>query len=167
MTTGRDLGKTRLPIWAAGFVILTCFAILGLSAWREWETRNADLKNAEIDVANLAHSLIQHADDTFELVDTILVGLVHRLEIDGTGPDTITKLQAYLPTRKSSDRIRGIFVYDATGQWLATTERLDFSKLNNSDREYFQRHRDSPEMGTLIGPPVKSRRTSGLPLLET
>lgn len=157
MTTGRELGKTRLSLWAAGFVILTCFAILGLSAWREWETRNADLKNAEIDVANLAHSLIQHADDTFELVDTILVGLVHRLEIDGTGPDTITKLQAYLPTRKSSDRIRGIFVYDATGQWLATTERLDFSKLNNSDREYFQRHRDSPEMGTLIGPPVKSR----------
>ena len=85
MTTGRDLGKTRLPIWAAGFVILTCFAILGLSGWREWETRNAELRNAEIDVANLAHSLIQHADDTFELVDTILVGLVHRLELDGTG----------------------------------------------------------------------------------
>ena len=120
MTTGRELGKTRLPLWAAGFVILTCFAILGLSGWREWETRNTELRNAEIDVANLAHSLVQHADDTFELVDTILVGLVHRLELDGTGPDTIAKLQTYLPTRKSSDRIDGIFVYDATGQWLAT-----------------------------------------------
>lgn len=157
MVTSRELGKTRLPLWAAGFVVLICVAILGLSAWREWEARNANLRNAEIDVTNLAHSLIQHADDTFELVDTILVGLVHRLEIDGTGPDTIAKLQAYLPTRKSSDRIRGIFVYDATGQWLATTERLDFSKLNNSDRAYFQRHRDSPEAGTLIGPPVKSK----------
>ncbi|MCK1652897.1 diguanylate cyclase [Bradyrhizobium sp. 149] len=157
MATGRELGKTRLPLWAAGFVVLICVAILGLSGWREWETRSAELRNAEIDVANLAHSLIQHADDTFELVDTILVGLVHRLEIDGTGPDTIAKLQAYLPTRKSSDRVRGIFLYDATGRWLATTERLDFSKLNNSDREYFQRHRDSPETGTLIGPPVKSR----------
>lgn len=157
MVTSRELGKTRLPLWAAGFVVLICVAILGLSAWREWEARNADLRNAEIDVTNLAHSLIQHADDTFELVDTILVGLVHRLEIDGTGPDTIAKLQAYLPTRKSSDRIRGIFVYDATGQWLATTERLDFSKLNNSDRAYFQRHRESPEAGTLIGPPVKSK----------
>lgn len=157
MVTSREFGKTRLPLWAAGFVALICVAILGLSAWREWEARNADLRNAEIDVTNLAHSLVQHADDTFELVDTILVGLVHRLEIDGTGPDTIAKLQAYLPTRKSSDRIRGIFIYDATGQWLATTERLDFSKLNNSDRAYFQRHRDSPEAGTLIGPPVKSK----------
>src|SRR3954465_9014435 len=134
MTTGRELGKTRLSLWAAGFVILTCFAILGLSAWREWETRNADLKNAEIDVANLAHSLIQHADDTFELVDTILVGLVPRLEIDRTGPDTITKLQAYLPTRKSSDRIRGIFVYDATGQWLSTTQRVAFSNTTKNPR---------------------------------
>ena len=156
MVTSRELGKTRLPLWAAGFIVLICVAILGLSAWREWEARNADLRNAEIDVANVAHSLVQHADDTFELVDTILVGLVHRLEIDGTGPDTITKLQAYLPTRKSSDRIR-IFIYDATGRWLATTERLDFSKLNNSDRAYFQRHRDSRDTGTLIGPPVKSK----------
>ena len=157
MSTGRDLGKTRLPLWAAGFVMLTCFAILGLSGWREWETRNAELRTAEIDVANLAHSLVQHADDTFELVDTILVGLVHRLELDGTGPDTIAKLQTYLPTRKSSDRIHGIFVYDETGRWLATTEQVDFSKFNNSDREYFQRHRDSPDPGTLIGRPIKSR----------
>ncbi|MBR0723432.1 sensor domain-containing diguanylate cyclase [Bradyrhizobium manausense] len=157
MVTSRELGKTRLPLWAAGFVALICMTILGLSAWREWETRNTELRNAEIDVANLAHSLIQHADDTFELTDTILVGLVHRLELDGLGPDTISKLQTYLPTRKSSDRIRGIFVYDETGRWLATTEQIDFSGLNNSDREYFRQHRDSPAKGTLIGRPVKSR----------
>ena len=157
MVTSRELGKTHLPLWAAGFVALICVTILGLSIWREWETRNAELRNAEIDVTNLAHSLIQHADDTFELADTILVGLVHRLELDGLGPDTISKLQTYLPTRKSSDRIRGIFVYDETGRWLATTEHVDFSGLNNSDREYFQQHRASPDKGTLIGRPVRSR----------
>ena len=92
-----ELGKTRLPFWAAGFVVLICIAILALSSWREWETRNAELRNAEVDVANLAQSLVQHADDTFELADTILVGLVHRLELDGMGPDTIAKLQTYLP----------------------------------------------------------------------
>lgn len=157
MVTSRELGKTRLPLWAAGFVALICVTILGLSIWREWETREAELRSAEIDVTNLAHSLTQHADDTFELADTILVGLVHRLEHEGTGSDTITKLQAYLPIRKSSDRIRGIFVYDETGRWLATTEHVDFSGLNNSDREYFRQHRASPDRGTLIGRPVKSR----------
>ncbi|GLR89284.1 sensor domain-containing diguanylate cyclase [Bradyrhizobium iriomotense] len=158
MSSGRgELGKTRLPFWAAGFVVLICTAILALSGWREWETRSAELRTAEVDVANVAQSLIQHADDTFELADTILVGLVHRLELDGMGPDTIAKLQTYLPTRKSSDRIRGIFVYDETGRWLATTEQVDISKFNNGDREYFQRHRTSPDRGTLIGRPVRSR----------
>ena len=158
MATSRsDIGRTRLPLWAAAFVALACVAIMALAGWREWETRGTELKNAEVDVTNLAHALVQHADDTFELVDTILVGLVHRLELDGTGPDTIAKLQTYLPTRKSSDRIRGIFVYDETGRWLATTEHVDFSALNNSDREYFQRHRDSPDRDTLIGRPVRSR----------
>lgn len=157
MVTSRELGKAHLPLWAAGFVALICVTILGLSAWREWESRNAELRSAEIDVTNLAHSLIQHADDTFELADTILVGLVHRLELDGLGPDTIAKLQTYLPIRKSSDRIRGIFVYDETGRWLATTEHVDFSGLNNSDRDYFRQHRASSDKGTLIGRPVKSR----------
>ncbi|WP_027530630.1 diguanylate cyclase domain-containing protein [Bradyrhizobium sp. WSM3983] len=157
VTSRSDIGKTRLPLWAAGFVALACVAIMALAGWREWETRATELKNAEVDVTNLAHSLVQHADDTFELVDTILVGLVNRLELDGMGPDAVAKLQIYLPTRKSSDRIRGIFVYDEAGRWLAATEPVDFSKLNNSDREYFQRHRDSPDRNTLIGRPVRSR----------
>src|SRR4029077_11725118 len=107
MVTGRgELGKTRLPLWAAGFVVLICVAILALSGCREWETRDAELKTAEVDVANFAQSVVQHADDTFELIDTILVDLVHRLELDGLVPDTIEKLQTYLPTRKPSDRIR-------------------------------------------------------------
>jgi hypothetical protein len=36
-------------------------------------------------------------------------------------------------TRKSSDRIRGIFVYNETGRWLATTEPVDIAKFNNGD----------------------------------
>ena len=153
----RELGKTRLPAWAAVFVTLTCVAILALSGWREWESRQLDLHDAEIDMANLARSLTQHADDTFELTDTILVGLVDRLETDGTGPAAIEKIQRFLQLRKSTGRIHGIFVYDETGRWLATTEKVDLAGLNNSDRDYFQHHRSSPDRTTLIGRPVKSR----------
>lgn len=154
----RALGQTHLPLWAAGFVALACVAILALSGWREWSSRQIDLKNAEVDMANLARSLTQHADDTFLLADTILIGLVDRLETDGTGSAAVAKIQKFLPLRKSAEnRIRGVFVYDETGRWLATTERVDFAGLNNSDRDYFQRHRASPDRGTLIGRPVKSR----------
>jgi diguanylate cyclase (GGDEF)-like protein/PAS domain S-box-containing protein len=154
----RAFGQNLLPLWAAGFVALACVAILALSGWREWSSRQIDLKNAEVDMANLARSLTQHADDTFELTDTVLVGLVDRLEIDGTGSAAIAKIQKFLQLRKSTGkRIRGIFVYDETGRWLATTEQVNFTGLNNSDRDYFQRHRASPDRGTLIGRPVKSR----------
>ena len=118
-----EVGQTRLPLWLAGFVALACVAILGLSGWREWETRAADLRNAEIDMANLARSLTQHADDTFELADTILGGMVDRLETSGTGEVALEKLRTFLQQRKfNKNRIRGIFVYDETGRWLATTE---------------------------------------------
>jgi diguanylate cyclase (GGDEF)-like protein/PAS domain S-box-containing protein len=154
----RALGQTHLSLWAAGFVALACVAILALSGWREWSSRQIDLKNAEVDMANLARSLTQHADDTFELADTILVALTNLLETDGTGYTAIAKIHKFLQFRKSAGkRVRGIFVYDETGRWLATTEHVDFAGLNNSDRDYFQRHRASPDRETLIGRPVKSR----------
>ena len=60
---GRKRGSIHLPISAGAFVALICVAILVLSGWREWSTREAELKNAEVDVANLSESLTQHADD--------------------------------------------------------------------------------------------------------
>jgi PAS domain S-box-containing protein len=110
-----------------------------------------------VEIANLARSLTQHADDTFELTDTILVGLVDRLQTDGTGPTAIEKIQTFLQLRKATGRVKGIFVYDETGRWIATTEHVTLAGLNNSDRDYFQHHRASPDRGTWIGRPVKSR----------
>lgn len=137
---------------------LACVVILALSGWREWESREVELRNAEVDMANLAQSLTQHAEDTFELADTILAGMVDRMEVGGTSPAAVGKIQRFLQSRKyNRQRIRGIFVYDETGHWLATTEDGDFSSFNNSDRDYFQRHRASADHGTLIGRPVKSR----------
>ncbi|MCK1568689.1 diguanylate cyclase, partial [Bradyrhizobium sp. 173] len=157
-TSRREVGKSRVPLWVAGFVALACVAILTLSGWREWEARQVDLRNAEVDMANLASSLTQHAEDMFELADTILAGMVDRMEIGGTSAGAVTKIQTFLQARKyNRKRIRGIFVYDETGRWLATTEDVDLAGLNNSDRDYFQQHRASADRGTLLGRPVKSR----------
>ncbi len=59
---------------------------LGGKRWHEWDSRKNDLKNAEVGVANLARSLTQHAEDTFELADSLLLGLVQDLETGGTAP---------------------------------------------------------------------------------
>src|SRR5216683_2943846 len=155
---GRKRGSIHLPISAGAFVALICVAILVLSGWREWSAREAELKNAEVDVANLSESLTQHADDTFELADNVLTGLVHRLGIDGTGPEAIARLRTVIDLRKPSlGRIGGLFIYDETGNWLATSEAISLKGLNNSDRDYFRHHAQSDDHRVLIGRPVKSR----------
>lgn len=151
-------GRIHLPIWAGAFVALVCVTILALSGWREWSTRDVKLKNTEIEMANLAQSLVQHADDTFELAGGMLSGLVHRLELDGAGPEAIMRLQTFIGLLKPQlGRVRGLFVYEETGRWLATTEAVNLKGLNNSDRDYFRHHAGSDDRAMLIGRPVKSR----------
>lgn len=148
----------RLPLWAAIFVLLACATMLALSGWREWTSRSADLKTAEVDMANLARSLTQHAEDTVELADAILIGLASRLETNGTDPAAIARVQSFLDLRKPTlGRIRGLFVYDEAGRWLATTEKVPLIGLNNSDRAYFQHHRQLDDRRPHLGQPVKSR----------
>jgi diguanylate cyclase (GGDEF)-like protein/PAS domain S-box-containing protein len=132
--------------------------MLLFSSLRELGLRRDALKAAEIDVANLAQSLVQHAEDSFEMADNLVIGLVHRLEAEGTGPVALARLQSDINFRKGAmGRVRGLFVYDDKGRWLATSENVDLNAFNNSDRDYFRHHRDSNDPGLLIGNPVKSR----------
>ncbi|MEA2831144.1 MAG: hypothetical protein QOF22_1892 [Bradyrhizobium sp.] len=154
----RDVDHTHLHVRAAAFVALVCVAILTLSGWRELVSRNTELKNSEADMSNLARSLTQHAEDTFEIADTILIDVVYRLEHEGTAPSAIARLQTFLDLRKATlTRMRGLFVYGEDGHWLLTTENINLDGLNNSDRSYFRRHRESADRDTLIGKPVRSR----------
>lgn len=150
--------KRHLPGIAAAFVVLVCGAILAMGALREWSARDEDLRSAETDTTNLVRSLLQHAEDSIELVDNAAVGVVHRLETEGTTPAALTRLQSFLHLRKATmPRLRGLFVYGADGAWLATSEPVDVANFNNSDRDYFIHHRTSPDRGVFIGRPVMSR----------
>jgi diguanylate cyclase (GGDEF)-like protein/PAS domain S-box-containing protein len=154
----RNASLRQLAYLAGGFVALVCVTLLTLSFLREWGLRHEALKSAEIDVANVTQSLVQHADDSFELADSLVIGLVHRLEADGIGPGAVQRLRDDIDLRRGTmGRVRALFVYDAAGRWLATTEPVNPALFNNSDREYFKQHRASPDKGLLIGSPIKSR----------
>lgn len=154
----RDASLRQLAYLASGFVVVICILLLVLSSARELGLRRDALKGAEVDVTNLAQSLVQHADDSFELADSLVIGLVYRLEAEGVGPVAAARVQGDINFRKGSmGRVRGLFVYDETGRWLATSEAVDITAFNNSDRDYFKRHRDSPDKALLIGKPIKSR----------
>lgn len=147
-------GFRHLPLRAAAFVVLTCAAILGVSGWREWAARDAVVKGAETELANVARSLRQHAEDSLDLLDTSVVGVVSRLEIDGAGPATVGKLGIILEARKKAiDRIHSLAVMDDQGNWLTSPGTIGSTF---SDDGFFRYHQLSPKREPHVGRPVKS-----------
>ncbi len=147
-------GWSRLPLRAAAFVVLTCVAILGVSGWREWAARDAVLKGAETEMANVARSLTQHAEDSLDLLDSGVVGVVSRLEMDGADPATIAKLRNLLEARKKAmDRVHSLAIIDDHGNWLTAPGTIA-STL--SDDAFFRHHQLSPQREAFVGHPVKS-----------
>ncbi|MBW7964495.1 diguanylate cyclase [Bradyrhizobium sp. BR 10261] len=147
-------GWSRLPLRAAAFVVLTCVAILGVSGWREWAARDQVLRGAETEMANVARSLTQHAEDSLDLLDSGVVGVVSRLEIDGTDPSTIAKLGSILDARKKAvARIHSLAIIDDRGNWLTAPGAIA-STL--SDDTFFRHHQLSPKREAYVGHPVKS-----------
>ncbi|WP_298239805.1 diguanylate cyclase [uncultured Bradyrhizobium sp.] len=147
-------GWSYLPLRAAAFVALTCATILGVSGWREWAARDAVLRGAEMEMANVTRSLTQHAEDSLDLLDSGVVGTVSRIEMDGTGPETITKLGNVLEARKKAvPRIHNFAIIDEHGNWL-TAPGTTASTL--SDDAFFRYHQLSPKREPFVGRPVKS-----------
>src|SRR3984957_9330585 len=134
--------QMRLPFRAAAFVVLVCVAILGMSGLREWNLRAATLQAAKVELANLARSLTQHAEDSFDLLDASILGAVGRLETDGAAPATLAKLQDIFVARKAaSERISGFAIVDENGDWLASSGATGKSL---GDREFFRPHLQPP-----------------------
>ena len=140
------------------FTAIVCLLFIGTDAWQSWRARAAEIHDMEIDSANLASAAAEHADQTFKAADTILVGVVERVQYDGRAPQAIARLDRLLRGRKSElPELDGLFVYDRDGNWLASSLSSMPSGLNNEDREYFAYHRTHLDLTPHVGIMVKSR----------
>ena len=129
--------------------------MLGLQGWIEWDARDAQVRETEASLVNLASSLTQHAEDTIEVADTALTGLVERLETDGTSPEALVHLDRKLAAQNAAGtRYRNVIILGADGNWLASS--MSRKGGNYSDRAYFQHHRDNPDRGVFVGPPIQT-----------
>jgi diguanylate cyclase (GGDEF)-like protein/PAS domain S-box-containing protein len=149
-----------LPARLGIFILLICVAIAGFEGWQDYRARDRELAKIAAVTGNLAQSVLQHAEDTVEIADTVLVGLQDRLQGDGTSPAALARLNRLLASEvKSLPRLKNLFVYGEDGRWLASSVANFAPDLNNSDREYFQRLKASPGTEPYIGFPVHSRST--------
>ena len=154
------LPKRSAQLRAIAFLTLVCLSLIGMEAWSIWTARQVQIQEATTATSNMTRSLAQHAHDTVRTADSILLGLVERVEQDGTSALALMRLHRLLQARAAQlPLINGILVYDATGRWIATSLATLPPNVNNADREYFQYHKANPARGAHIGPPVKSRST--------
>lgn len=142
---------------AALYVAAICLAILGLEGWREWNSYDAAVQRAISSSLNLAHSLRQHADDTFELAQDTVSAIVYEAQVAGLGDDGLAATEARM--RKStagSSRLLRIDIYDPDGKWLVTTAQNRPPGPRQASYSYFQNHRASISQAPFIGRPIQT-----------
>ena len=161
----------RLPLRAGAstqhlalvFVALVMLSLIALNTWQSLTARAQALHSAQVTTSNLARSLTQHADDSIAQADTVLAGLIERVQVDGTSAAALARLRHLMQGWKQSlPQLHGLFVYDLDGRWVVTANAVDPPSANNADREYFQFHRNNPDPSVHIGPVIRSRTNNDL-----
>ena len=155
------LRRPSITFRTVAFVAMVCLGLLAIDGWNSWQSRTEQLKQMSVAASNLARAMAQQADDTLKAADSALVGIVERVEHDGTGPAAVERLRKVLAAQVDEfPQLDGLHIYDEDGNWVANSRRITPQNLNNASREYFIFHRTHEDRGPHVGIPVKAR-TSG------
>ncbi|WP_437614314.1 sensor domain-containing diguanylate cyclase [Erwinia sp. V71] len=145
------------------FGVLLLVAVITINSWslsQSWQRRVA---MAEQTAVNLALSQARQAEDTFLQAELSLRevqrDLLNMLASE-LNPTELSRVMLDLQERLP--QLHGLFYYDASGRWVATSTPNVQIKANNSDREYFSYHRTHANNGIHIGPVIRSRSTGDL-----
>lgn len=138
------------------FVAVVCLVILGLEGWRDWSEREQEIARISAETLNLAKSLVQHAEDTFEVADALLVDVVERVETGGALPDAVRRLDNFLTERvRSLQRIKSLSVYEEDGFLLTSSLPGHRGRVNVAEQAFFRHHANSTAGDWFLGPLIR------------
>lgn len=161
MTERVDKGSAaqrRTVLLTTVFVVFVCVSLLVVDVWLAVRARTQEVQQATMANTNLARAVSQQMDSMFSEVGNILTNLVYELERHEVDATLIDRLQPVLVNHVSvTEHIHDLFVYDAKGGWLVTSQAAIPASANNSDRDYFIHHRDNASTAARIGKPIISR----------
>ncbi len=142
--------------WLKIFVAVVCFVIVGLEAWRDWGERDEEYRRVSAETQNLAKSLAQHAEDTFNLADAIVVDMVDRVEREGATPQTIARMDDFLAERiQTLQSLKSLSIYGESGFILSSSLPGHSNKINRSQETFFLHHLRSPDRRWFFGPIIR------------
>lgn len=145
--------------YAIRVLLLFCVLLVGAQAWSVWTARQARLSEHTAATSNMAAALAAQAASAVRIVDTVLAGVVERVEHDGVSAASADRLRLHLRNMAGQvEQLHGLFVYGADGSWLVSSLDRPIAG-NNGDREYFEYHRKHANRGVHLGRPIRSRST--------
>jgi len=153
-----DDRQQPLTVAAVTFVVLVCLSLTAEFVWSRWNARDAQLSEKRTATSNMARALAQHAENSVKVADTILLGVVERLETDGTGAASLARLHKFVRAAELPV-LFGVFVFDADGRQLVNSQASGLSKVNGAVRDYFRYHREHAGGLPYIGQPTRSLST--------
>ncbi|MEG3113301.1 sensor domain-containing diguanylate cyclase [Pantoea sp. T14] len=148
-------------IWIFGGLLIV--AVLTINAWSLSQSWQRMIRNAEDTAINLSLSQARQAEDTFLQTEITLRELQRDLQSNIAAGAQGSRLSLTMRDLKSRlPQLHGLFFYDASGKWIATSAQPVPVGINNSDRDYFVYHRNNPRNSVHIGPVIRSRSTGEL-----
>ena len=138
-------------------LVIGC-SLTSLTIWKVLSSRDRALAEVNIHGLNLTQALTTYTEGIVRQSSLLLLGLVERLETEGSVPAQIQRISALIGRQQPlMPQLSGITVYDHHGRWLMSSNRPIPQGANSSDRAYFIHHRDDPSREPFIGPPIRSR----------
>jgi len=130
------------------FALAMSACVLGVVIWKAVDAKAATLDRGQTATQNLTHSLAEHAAHTLQAADIAMSGMVELLRYQKPLPEHFNEYLA--STVSALPQIREIGVLDADGDWQYSS-LSELPHYNNSDRQYFIYHRDTPGPALRIG----------------
>lgn len=152
---------SRLQTIAAGIGALLMVGVVSLAAYSIRDGYRGALGKGEQTAENLARVIEAQTRHAFASAELSLNSIGNALRLMPPGrPSRAADLHALMKAAADDQpHVRAIFVTDENGVIIHGSDSLPASPRNFSDREYFRVHRDHPDYGLYIGPPLVSRTT--------
>ncbi|QPF92102.1 EAL domain-containing protein [Bradyrhizobium commune] len=154
---------SRIPVsWGiVAFVVVACAGVMGIEASHIVSKRADILAEGRKDTANLASSLVQHAELTFRSADRLLIGTVERLEHDDLGIEAKQRLKAwFVKYANNSEQFVSFSVIDSQGVMVVNSVAENPS-ANFSDSDYFVYHQSHSDQNMRVGSPLRESAAGG------
>lgn len=139
--------------------VLSSLIIVLAGVVPERDLRDTTIGRAEDELGNLARLVGQHAEDTVQIADNVLIGFRQILETPASAPHARDLIDNMLTGADARPRLRHIAVVDASGTWIAGSRPPPAASADSAAQPHVGAHRASPDRGLRIGAPERDPAT--------